>query len=62
MEEERLFSGFCRQQDQSRRVFFSYELTESGPKLCDCDCSFFNCPFTDSCVIAQEAQAYSQVK
>lgn len=57
MEEERVFSGFCRQQDQTRRVFFSYELTESGPKLSDCDCSFFTCPFTDTCTIAGDAHA-----
>ena len=58
MEEEQLFSGFCRQQDQTRRVFFSYEVTEAGRKLSDCDCSFFHCPFTDSCLIAQEATAH----
>lgn len=57
MEEEQIFSGFCRQQDQTRRVFFSYELTESGRKISDSDCSFFGCPFTDSCTIAQAAQA-----
>ena len=46
MEEEQLFSGFCRQQDQTRRVFFSYEVTEAGREL------------SDSCVIAQEATAH----
>lgn len=30
MEEEQLFSGFCRQQDQTRRVFFSYEVTQAA--------------------------------
>lgn len=49
MSEEKLISGYCRSQDQSRMVLVEYE----GKELLDADCSYGGCPFEASCEIAK---------
>jgi len=53
MEEEIIFSGYCRTIDQSRMVTVEMDAGE----LCSVDCSYENCPYTTNCTIAQSIQA-----
>lgn len=49
MSEEKLISGYCRTQDQSRMVMVEYTPQE----LLDVDCDYGSCPFAGSCEIAK---------
>ena len=49
MSEEKLISGYCRTQDQSRMVMVEYTPQE----LLEVDCSYGSCPFAGSCEIAK---------
>lgn len=49
MEEELIFSGYCRQLDQSRMVTVELE----GQQLADCDCCYGSCVYEPNCTIAQ---------
>ncbi len=49
MEEERFFTGYCRQLDGSRTVTL---VTESGA-LSEVDCCYGCCVYESSCTIAQ---------
>lgn len=49
MEEEKLFSGYCRQIDGSRRVWVEYQ----GTELLGVDCAYGNCPFQGDCEIGK---------
>lgn len=53
MGEEKLISGYCRTQDQSRMVMVEYDRRE----LMDVDCSYGSCPFEASCEIAKAIAA-----
>ena len=48
MEKEFFISGYCRAYDQSRTVCAEFE----DGKLNGTDCSYPDCPYTDSCTIA----------
>ena len=48
MYKEEFISGYCRTQDQSRMVAVEIEDGEMSV-----DCSFGNCPYEESCTIAQ---------
>ncbi len=60
MDEERLFSGWCRQTDRARRVLFTYEPAGGRRRIADADCGFFRCPFAAECPIAAEARAAAE--
>ena len=60
MEVEAFFSGYCRQQNQSRVVAFTYEVCGGSCRLCEADCLYHTCPFTDECTVAQQAEAKQQ--
>lgn len=53
MSDEKLISGYCRTQDQSRMVLVEYENGE----LLDADCLYEDCPFHTSCEIAKSIDA-----
>ena len=48
MEEEYIFSGYCRQLDQSRMV--TVEFSDGDM---DADCCYGGCPYEQECTIAQ---------
>ena len=50
MEEERIFTGYCRQLDQSRMV--TIELEDGA--LTECDCCYGNCIYETNCTLAQQ--------
>ena len=50
MEEERIFTGYCRQLDQSRMVTIEVE----DGKLTECDCCFGSCVYESNCTVAQQ--------
>jgi len=52
MEEEFIFSGYCRTQDQSRMV----TVLVTDKKLEEADCCYGNCPYEPNCTIAQSIQ------
>ena len=49
--DEKILSGYCRAQDQSRMVAVEIEDGEVCP-----DCSYGSCPYEDRCTIAQGIQ------
>lgn len=49
MGEEKIVTGYCRVQDQSRMVAVEYK----GSELLDCDCSYGGCLYQDSCPIGK---------
>ena len=49
MEEEKFFSGYCRQIDQSRMVAV---LKENG-ELTDVDCNYECCIYCDECTVGK---------
>lgn len=49
MEDEVIFSGYCRTIDQSRMVTVEVD----AGVLCSVDCSYESCPHTQNCTIAQ---------
>lgn len=49
MSDEKMISGYCRTQDQSRMVLVEYE----NGRLLDADCCYGHCPFQSSCEIAK---------
>ncbi len=53
MEEELIFTGYCRQLDQSRMVTIE---TESGA-LTECDCCYGSCIYQPNCTIAAQITA-----
>lgn len=53
MGEEKIISGYCRTQDQSRMVTVEYLPGE----LLDCDCSYGGCLYQESCTIGQSIAA-----
>ena len=48
MNDEYIFSGYCRTQDQSRMVTVEME---NGERYVDC--CYGNCPYEQSCTIAR---------
>ncbi len=50
MEEEYIFTGYCRATDGSRVV----TVETDGAKIEDIGCGFGNCPHQPSCPIAQK--------
>ena len=50
MEEEFIFTGYCRQLDQSRMVTIEVE----GSALTECDCCFGNCIYEPNCTVAKQ--------
>ncbi len=50
MEEEKFFSGYCRQIDGSRMV----EVILEDGKITEVDCCHGNCVYQGSCPIAKE--------
>ncbi|MGM9641546.1 MAG: hypothetical protein ACI3V3_09310 [Faecousia sp.] len=53
MTDEKMISGYCRTQDQSRMVLVEYE----AGTLVDVDCCYGDCPFQGSCEIAKAIDA-----
>lgn len=53
MSDEKMLTGYCRAQDQSRMVLVEYE----GRTLLDADCCYGACPFQASCEIAKAIDA-----
>ena len=58
MEEELIFTGYCRQLDQSRMVTIELQNGE----LTECDCCYGSCIYQGSCLIAKEIEAAVPVK
>ena len=56
MEEEKFFSGYCRQIDQSRMVSV---LKENG-QLEDVDCCYETCIYCDACTIGKSITQWLQ--
>lgn len=57
MEKEYFFSGYCRQQDQSRMV----TLVTEGGTLTEVDCSYETCVYAQGCPIGKQiAQALAE--
>ena len=50
MEDEKFFSGYCRQMDRSRMVAV---VTETG-QITEVDCCYGNCAYQSDCPIAKE--------
>ncbi len=50
MEQELFFTGYCRNQDQSRMVTV---ILERG-RLEEADCCFENCPYAPNCPIGEK--------
>ena len=50
MEEERFFSGYCRQLDASRMV----EVILEDGKVTEIDCCYGSCVHQSNCLIAKE--------
>ena len=50
MEEEFIFTGYCRQLDQSRMVTIEVE----GGALTECDYCFGNCIYEPNCTVAKQ--------
>ena len=58
MEEEKIFTVFCRQLDQSRMVTIEVE----GRKLTECDCCYGSCVYQPNCTVAQQIAALEKGK
>ena len=56
MEDEKFFSGYCRQLDCSRTV--TVELTDGA--IDSCDCCYGNCVYQPGCPIAREIAELSE--
>lgn len=56
MEEERFFSGYCRQLDNHRMV----EAILKEGKLQEVDCAFGNCAFQAGCPIGKQLQVLTE--
>ncbi len=56
MEEERFFSGYCRQLDNHRMV----EALLKEDKLQEVDCAFGNCAFQAGCPIGKQLQVLTE--
>ena len=52
MEEEYIFTGYCRTIDASRMV----TVETDGKKITDVGCCYDNCPYTQNCTIAKKIQ------
>ena len=52
MEQEKFFSGYCRQLDHSRMV----EVILEDGKISEIDCCYGNCVYQSNCPIAQEIE------
>ena len=50
MEQEKFFSGYCRQLDASRMV----EVILEDGKISEIDCCYGNCVYESNCPIAKE--------
>ncbi len=50
MEEEYIFTGYCRALDSSRMV----TVETDGYAITDIGCGFANCPHAQSCLIAEQ--------
>ena len=50
MEEELIFTGYCRQLDQSRMVTIELQNGE----LTECDCCYGNCIYETNCTLAKQ--------
>ena len=50
MEDEKFYSGYCRQMDRSRMVAV---VTEDG-EITEVDCCYGNCVHQGNCMIAKE--------
>ena len=50
MEEELIFTGYCRQLDQSRMVTIEVE----NGCLTECDCCYGGCVYEPNCTVAQQ--------
>ena len=50
MEAEFIFTGYCRQLDQSRMVAIEIE----DGRLTECDCRYGSCLYQPSCTVAQQ--------
>ncbi len=55
MEEEYIFSGYCRALDNSRMV----TVETDGKAVTDIGCGFEKCPHAPSCLIAQQIRELS---
>ncbi len=53
---EELISGFCKTQNETRRVFCEYELQDGKWVLTGSDCCFTGCEHFKTCVVMQEAR------
>ncbi len=53
MEEEKFFSGYCRQIDAARMV----EVILENGIITEADCCYGSCPYQGSCPIAREMEA-----
>ena len=54
MEQEKFFSGYCRNLDGSRMVC----AVKDNGELTETDCDFPACPFLKECTIGQEITAF----
>ena len=50
MEEELIFTGYCRQLDQSRMVTIEVE----DGKLTECDCCYGSCVYQSECTVGKQ--------
>jgi hypothetical protein len=55
MEEEYIFSGYCRTVDSSRMV----TVETDGESVTDVACCYGNCPYESSCSIAEKIRKLS---
>ena len=50
MEEEYIFTGYCRTADASRMV----TVETNGESITDVACCYGNCPYESNCIIAEK--------
>ena len=58
MEQEKFFSGYCRQLDAARMV----EVILENGEVTEVDCCYGTCSFQDACPIAREIDALVTTK
>lgn len=56
MEQERFFTGYCRQLDQSRMVCVVWEDGE----ITECDCLYGNCIYQQECPVGKQILSAAQ--
>ena len=51
------FMDYCKVRNETRRMFFSYEVEDGQYSLLDGDCDFEKCRYCGSCPVIKQALA-----